>query len=421
MTEPEPQIAEYRCPGQRYPISRAVHLGRLARFYPACRQCARRDDTGSLSARQVEQLVETRTRGLSRPLFHEEGTGGVYPGDLGTDTGRDVAAALGMVLQQRTGRSHHGPPVVAMAHDGRAIGCELVASVGEGLRWAGCHVVDIGPASAACLALAIDHLQTDGGVLVGRPGKEPHLVGLKFWGPGPRPLSGGGDGGLESLSAIHAAGVDRPARAFGSLRRFQADVPYLAGLAERYHALRPLRFVLHSSCGPLVRYIKELTEPVACRILQSRNATERLPEEVRTGEAHFGACIDDDGERCRILDERGRWVPPERMLRLLARRLLAERPEGVVVLEEGTARTVAERIEAAGGRVVTADARRAEMAAAMRSGGGIFGGGRTGRFWYDRDGVPLPDALMTLTWLLVLLSQSDRRFSEVLDREAPPA
>ena len=47
----------------------------------------------------------------------------------------------------------------------------------------------------------------------------------------------------------------------------------------------------------------------------------------------------------------------------------------------------------------------------------IVGGGTAGRFWYDRDGLPLPDALMTLTLLLVLLSRSDRCFSEVLDRE----
>ena len=54
----------------------------------------------------------------------------------------------------------------------------------------------------------------------------------------------------------------------------------------------------------------------------------------------------------------------------------------------------------------------------MRSHDGLFGGGTAGRFWYDRDGLPLPDALTTLTLLLVLLSQSDRRFSEVLDCEA---
>ena len=56
-----PEDFAYRCPGQQHPISRAVHLGRLAAFYPACRQCSHRDDTGTLSPRQVEQLQEVRS------------------------------------------------------------------------------------------------------------------------------------------------------------------------------------------------------------------------------------------------------------------------------------------------------------------------------------------------------------------------
>jgi phosphomannomutase len=59
------------------------------------------------------------------------------------------------------------------------------------------------------------------------------------------------------------------------------------------------------------------------------------------------------------------------------------------------------------------------MAAAMREHRAVFGGGSCGRFWHVVAGVPLPDALMTITQLLVLLSRSDEPFSAVLDREVP--
>ena len=42
-----------------------------------------------------------------------------------------------------------------------------------------------------------------------------------------------------------------------------------------------------------------------------------------------------------------------------------------------------------------------------------------GRLWYSADHPPMPDALQTLTHLLVLLSRDDLAFSEVLDQEAP--
>ena len=69
--------------------------------------------------------------------------------------------------------------------------------------------------------------------------------------------------------------------------------------------------------------------------------------------------------------------------------------------------------------VVLSGARRAEMSAAMRQHGALLGGGPSGRFWHGETGLPLPDALMTVTRLLMLLSRSDEPFSAVLDREAP--
>ena len=360
MTNQEAQDVQYCCPGEEYSISRPVHLGRLARFYPRCRQCPHRDDTGTLSARQVERLVETRPRGEPRPLFCSEWAGVVPLDDLDASTARDVAAALGVCLQRRTApgaTSRTDTPVVVIAGDGRPLTCELVAAVSEGLRWAGCRVVDIGQASVACLGFAIDHLRTTGGVLVGSPGKGLQLVGLKFFDAHSRPLSEGGR--LDSLKRTYQAGADRPTRAYGSLRRFRAEAPYLAALAEHYHTLRPLRFVLDSTCAPVVGYLMKLVDPTACEIIPSRMAREQIGEQVVADEAHFGARIDGDGERCAVFDEQGRCVSPDRLSPLLARNLPGE------------------------------------IASAA-----------------------LPDALMTVTLLLRLLSRSDRHLSEVLDIEA---
>ncbi len=447
---------DYLCPGEQSPISRSVHLGRLARFYPACRQCPQRDDTGSLSTRQVERLVEAQLRGGSKPLFGDEGAGGVYLNDFGPDAAREMAAALGILLQTKSPRtacegsaSEHPifsasrgepphavrglsvehvahdaadcenayeplatEPVVVIAGDGRPSAGELVAAVCEGLRWAGCHVVDIGPASSACLGFAIDHLQTAGGVFVGNPGCEVQTVGLKFFG-GSGPLSGGGP--LDQLREIYDAGPDRPTRTYGSLRRFQAEGPYLAVAAESYHALRPLRFVLDSACRPLAGYLQKLTKPVACEIFPRRTTRDRFSEQVVDDAAHFGVRVDGDGERCEVFDERGRRVSAGRMLVLLARHLRFAKPQAAVVVEDDTLPAL---VRAIGDPVVLSDARRSEMASAMRVHKAIIGGGPSGRFWHVDHGPPLPDALGTVTALLEILSRSDRPLSEVLDREA---
>ena len=94
-----PHTAVYRCPDELHPITRAVHLGRLAAFYPACRQCPLRDDTGTLSPRQVAQLAETGQQRQTQSVFSDEGVGGVYLNDLTPAAARDIAAAFGVLLR----------------------------------------------------------------------------------------------------------------------------------------------------------------------------------------------------------------------------------------------------------------------------------------------------------------------------------
>ena len=87
-----------------------------------------------------------------------------------------------------------------------------------------------------------------------------------------------------------------------------------------------------------------------------------------------------------------------------------------VALEESTPQQVAEAIRAMGGRVVLSSPRRAEMERAMREHEGLLGGGPSGRLWYPGGQTHFAaDALVTITLLLQLLSQSDRPLSEVLD------
>lgn len=482
--EPSPSTAEYRCPGQQHSISRAVHLGRLAAFYPACRRCPHRDDTGTLSPRQVEQLQEVQSSNKPESLFHGEGAGGVYLNDLTPAAARQIAAAFGIVMQQGNAErsvqrasegdqckvvndvltvakpvdgnvlaidhsvlstDHFSPPSIIVAGDGRSITAELTAAVSEGIRWSGCNVIDIGSATAACLAFAVHGLRCAGGILVGNYGQQPHIVGLQFWANGPRPLSAGGS--FEPVIAAYQSGVDRPVRRFGTLRRAATAAAYLAALAEYYHALRPLRVVVNSTSRPLVEYLEKLTATVACEVIPCRVASQELSEQVRSDGAHFGVCVDGDGETCRVLDEHGRKVSAERLLLLLAadyrKRNVAgpagnlshwpdsrclgtshgcpqgELPTVCVVMENGISLPVMQRLERQGADVVMSNPRRADMATAMRKHKAVLGGGLSGRFWFDVAGLPLPDALMAVTQLLVLLSRSDAPFSVVLDRDAP--
>ena len=416
MLQPtEPSLALFHCPGEKAEISRAVHLGRLARFYPGCRDCPHRDQTGSLSTRQVKRLAATWQRAANRPLFHGEGAGGDSPNEFTPATARKIAAAFATWLRDRRAGSEDSqePPVALLGADGSPPSPELVAAVAEGLRWAGCHVVDVGQVTSACWTFALHHLGADGGILAGSPSPPGKAVGLKFW-HGASPLSAGT--ALDEIRRLFEAGVNRPTRRYGSISRFSAEAGYLAALSDHYHALRPLCVVLATECEPLLVYLGKLISRVACQIVRCRTTPQRLPELIRQEKAHFAVGVDADAECCQAYDESGRAIPAERLFLLVARHLLAGQPGAAVVLEVGWSESLTQAMGDLGSRVVSSGPLRAEMARQVCGHRAPLGADGSGRIWYcQAEGYCAADALRTITLLLEILSQSDRPLSKVLD------
>jgi len=188
--------------------------------------------------------------------------------------------------------------------------------------------------------------------------------------------------------------IDRPTRTFGPLRRFSAKESYLSDLRPAYHALRPLRLVLDCTLGPVVSYLDELIDNVACRVIPCESR-HRLGQQVVESQAHFGIRIGDDGENCRLVDERGQTVEVKRLLARIAGNFA--------------------------GPVMHGQERRQQTFQRMRETRATIALDPAGRIWYAAGHVAVPDALRTLTLVLVLLSRSDRAFSAVLDRESPTA
>jgi phosphomannomutase len=184
----------------------------------------------------------------------------------------------------------------------------IVAAIVEGIRWTGCEAIDLGAASVPCAEFAIEQLGADGGIYLGNPTGAAHTLGMKFW-IGRKRIN-------FQLPADNAKStpnlLDRPARSSGPLRSFHAGEGYLNELRPAYHALRPLRFVLRCTCEPVVSYLTDLLQNVACRLIPSDPSNE-FAEQISKAKAHFGIEITNDGEECSVFDERGQAVTSKRL------------------------------------------------------------------------------------------------------------
>lgn len=436
---------QYICPGESHPISHAVHLSRLAAYYPSCRTCPYRTETGQIDPQVVEKLQETEKRVERTSLFTKEGVRGIHRNELTRSKATQLATAMANLLWKQTpirvqssGNILTGRfpvPVVIVGYDERPSSPDLVAGVVSGLRRMGCQVIDLAVTTRPCLSFTVHHLNATAGIMITGSGCAPSWTGIDFVGKNGLPLSQPDlsfvtqaqtdDATLRQVEDLLNQPISRPTRQSGSLGSFQAFVPYEAGLWKHFHALRPLRIVCASS-SPLVRQLTgRIFDKLPCevdfvdlplrqRALHDVNDADvvRVSEKAKEFQAHIGVLIDDDGAGCSFFDEKGKVVSPQTITCLIADRILADQPGCHVAIESLASPLLAAAITKLGGIRVEAGHTHLSTATAMRGHNAPFAGGLSGRYWFW-DAYPVCDALVSMARVLESLSQSDAPFSQV--------
>lgn len=446
---------QYICPGESHPISRAVHLSRLASYYPACRECPFRDDPESLvrlTGPAGDPSVEPARNPfpLRRSMFETDGVRGVWRNELTRARASDIAAAFASLLWDLSAGDRRSAPTIVVGHDARPSAPDIVTGVASALRLMGCEVIDIGLSTRPTLWFAVDHLEASGGIHVTGSGRPPSWTGLDFVGRHGTPLSldrTASEIGLPHECSLPIPGIDRlslsrieerlgqpflrPARDARPQRTFHASAPYEAGLLRHFHALRPLNVRWGSTVRLVQQTIERLFENLPCRLQRvdiperARDVRDENDDDVRRvgaavteSGADLGVLIDDDGQRCAFLDDRGSLVPVSVMTRLMARRTATDQNDRVVVLPETVDPTVRSEVERHGGRVVVVGPGLQRISEALRQHRADWGSGLDDRYWF-REGFAACDAIITLARGLDLLSQSDRPFSEIASTATP--
>ena len=457
--------AEYVCPGEMHAISHSIHLARLSSFYSKCRECPHRNDRGQHSLQPVESSGAKFSRAARTSLLETDGVRGVYLNELDRTRAADWGAALASMLWDdeprvggtrgqgdketrgedelvegnpafspyprvplspyRSASTRRGPTVV-IGFDERPASPDIVTGVALGLRRMGCQVIDLGQATAPCFQFAVQHLDTAAGLFVTGAGCDPAWIGFDVVGRGARPWSRGHK--LEELEALARAGVMRPTRAAGSQRTFQALVPYEAGLWKHFHALRPLHVVCGSATKLFPRIVDRLFAKLPCRVthvalpVRRRNLCDEQDSDVRrvasavvSGGQHLGLIVDDDGQRCAFVTERGQLVTPGELARLLIDFERHEHHHLKVVATEALASELSEWLMQLGVEAVTSEESAASVTTSLVEHEARLGLLNNGRVWFG-EAPPKCDALVTLARVLQALSLSDASFGDVVSR-----
>lgn len=370
-------------------------------------------------------------RPLKATMFREYDVRGrvpeVFPearDELSDEGMRTLGRAFGALALER-GRTR-----VVVGHDLRTYSARLRDRFVEGLASTGQHVIDIGCVLTPTLYFAQVHLGCPAGVMITASHNPQGWSGLKMAVDGVTTLL---RPDIERLQAL-ARRADLPTGA-GTVERRDLREAYLSDLAARVRLARPLTVVLDPGNGTAALFCVEAFRRAGCRVVplfcdpdptfpnhfpnpSEKSARTAVRRAVVEHGADLGLSFDGDGDRLGVQDEHGQDVESDRVLLLLARRVLERHPGAPIVFDVKCSQALSDDILAHGGRPVMWKTGHSWIKSKMAEVGAPLAGERSGHVFVKDGFHGYDDGLFAGLRLCEAVAAGPAGLSELL-RSAP--
>ena len=352
-------------------------------------------------------------------LLREYDMRGVVGETLGPDDAVAVGRCFGTILRRAGGTR------IAVGYDGRTHSPLLEEALVTGLTAAGVDVVRIGLGPTPMLYFAETVLEVDGAIMVTGSHNPARHNGFKFV-LHHRPFFGADIVRLGEQAAMgdwetgagHVDNADIQDLYVDRLLE-EADVaPHRIGwdagngaagpIVDRLIALLPGHHVaLHTQVdGRFPNHHPDPTIPANLADLRQRVLDDGLD---------FGVAFDGDGDRIGAVDGKGRIVPADQLLAILAAPVLADHPGATVVGDVKMSQALFDRVTALGGIAVMGKAGHAPMKLRMLETGALVAGEMSGHLFFADDYPGYDDALYAAIRLIRAIDRAGTPLAGLVD------
>lgn len=358
---------------------------------------------------------------LAAGIFRAYDIRGVVGSQLTPKTAALIGQAIGTVALEQ------GLREVVIGRDGRLSGPELAAGLAEGLRRAGCAVIEIGLAPTPVVYYAAFHLRTGTCVAVTGSHNPPEYNGFKVV-IGGETLSG------DAITDLYARIVEGrlvQAAEPGDYQQRDVSADYIQRIADDVQLDRPLKVVADAGNGVAGALAPQLLEAIGAEVIPlycdvdgtfpnhhpdpSEPANlEDLVQTVKRFGADLGVAFDGDGDRLGVVTGEGRIIYADRLLMLFAADVLMRNPGAMVIYDVKCTGKLSDHVLRNGGSPLMWKTGHSLMKAKMRETDAELAGEMSGHFFFKERWFGFDDGLYAATRLLEILAQREETPDEVL-------
>ncbi|MCO7462810.1 phosphomannomutase/phosphoglucomutase [Stenotrophomonas maltophilia] len=358
---------------------------------------------------------------LAAGIFRAYDIRGVVGSELTPKTAALIGQAIGTVALEQ------GLREVVIGRDGRLSGPELAAGLAEGLRRAGCAVIDIGLAPTPLVYYAAFHLRTGTCVAVTGSHNPPEYNGFKVV-IGGETLSG--DAITDLYQRIVEGRLVQAAEP-GDYQQRDVAADYIQRIADDVQLDRPLKVVADAGNGVAGALAPQLLEAIGAEVIPlycdvdgsfpnhhpdpSEPANlEDLVQTVKRFGADLGVAFDGDGDRLGVVTGEGKIIYADRLLMLFAADVLMRNPGAMVIYDVKCTGKLSDHVLRNGGSPLMWKTGHSLMKAKMRETDAELAGEMSGHFFFKERWFGFDDGLYAAARLLEILAQREETPDEVL-------
>ena len=356
---------------------------------------------------------------LPPEIFKAYDIRGIVGHTLTPDVVRAIGRGLGTLAREAS------RDAIAIGRDGRISGPELAGALADGIRAAGCDVIDLGMVVTPMTYFASHALATGCSTMVTGSHNPPDYNGLKMVVDGTT-LAG------DAIQSLRAR-LDRGdvASGAGRYRVHDAGSAYLDRIAGDVKLARPMRIAVDCGNGVAGAYAPSLYRRMGCEVVElfcevdgrfpnhhpdpSQPANlAQLIARVKEGDCELGLAFDGDGDRLGVVTKDGHVIYPDRQLMLFAADVLARAPGATVIYDVKSTRNLGPWIAKHGGVPLLWKTGHSLIKHKMKETRAALAGEMSGHTFFGERWYGFDDGLYAGARLLEILSRSANP-SAVLD------
>jgi len=362
---------------------------------------------------------------MNENIFREYDIRGIVGEQLTNDTVALLGRAIGTFF------SRNGAHRIAVGYDARESSPSFFELLSNGFNSCGIDAVLIGMVPTPVLYHTVFTRPVDGGVMITGSHNPPDHNGFKIC-LGKQTLFGSQIQEIKqiALSAEFSSGQ-------GKIETISVLDDYIADITSRIQiGPRKLKAVVDAGNGmggvtavPVFEKLgidltKLYTEPDSTfpNHHPDPTVTENLLdtiEAVTAFEADIGIAFDGDADRIGVVDETGRIIWGDELMILFSRSILSERPGSTIIAEVKCSQRLFDDIESHGGNAVMWKAGHSLIKSKMKETGAVLAGEMSGHMFFADRFYGFDDATYAGARVLEILSNTDKKLSELL-ADLPP-